>query len=197
YNGPKCRLCRREGEKLYLKGARCESEKCAMNRRPQAPGQHGNSRSKLTSFGQQLREKQKAKKIYGVLEKTFRIYVDKAMRSNDVTGQVLMQTLESRFDNMVYRSGFAVSRAQARQFIRSGLFTINGKVNTIPSTQLRVGDTLKPLDFNKIHLREGFSLPEWLLANVKDRYVQYERAPLLDELSDNVNVQLIVEYYSR
>lgn len=198
YHGPKCRLCRREGVKLYLKGARCESEKCAMNRRPYAPGQHGNRRrSRPSSYGTQFREKQKAKRIYGILEKQFKKYVDEALSRKGVTGEALMQILESRLDNMVYRSGFATSRAQARQFVRSGFFEVNGKEATIPSMQLKAGDIIKPVSFEKIHLRQGFVLPEWLKANVKDKFVQIERYPELDELSSDVNVQLIVEFYSR
>ncbi len=199
YHGPKCRLCRREGVKLYLKGARCESEKCAMNRKPYAPGQHGNGRrrSRPSSYGIQFREKQKAKRIYGVLEKQFKKYVGVALNTKGITGESLMQILESRLDNMVYRSGFATSRAQARQFVRSGFFEVNQKVATIPSMQLKAGDVIKPVSFEKIHLRQGFVLPEWLKANVKEKFVQVERFPTLEELSSDVNVQLIVEFYSR
>lgn len=197
YTGPKCKLCRREGIKLYLKGSRCESEKCGITRRPQAPGQHGTSRRKPSAYGQQLREKQKAKRIYGVLERQFRRYVDDAMAARGITGEKLLQNLETRFDNMVYKSGFAVSRAQARQFIRSGFFTLNDKVNRIPSAKVSVGDIIKPVEFEKIHLRQGFVLPEWLDANVKEKYVKFERMPVLDEIAGDINVQLIVEYYSR
>lgn len=195
--GPKCRLCRREGTKLYLKGSRCESEKCGITRRPQAPGQHGTSRKKLSAYGLQLREKQKAKRIYGVLEAQFRRYVNEALATKGVTGEKLLQNLETRFDNMVYKSGFAVSRAQARQFIRSGFFTINGQTNTVPSTQLAVGSIIKPVNFEKIHLRQGFVLPDWLDANVNERFVKFDRMPGLDEITGEINVQLIVEYYSR
>jgi small subunit ribosomal protein S4 len=140
YTGPKCRLCRREGVKLYLKGARCESEKCAVAKRRQAPGQHGTSRKRLSSYGTQLREKQKAKRIYGVLEKQFKNYVKSALRHRGVTGEVLMQLLETRLDSIVYRAGFATSRAQARQFVRSNYFTVNGKVVNVPSYKVRGGD---------------------------------------------------------
>jgi len=184
--------------KLYLKGARCESDKCAMNRKPYPPGQHGNARRRrMSTYGVQFREKQKAKRIYGILEKQFRGYVDSALKTKGVTGQALMQNLESRLDNMVYRSGFATSRSQARQFIRSGLFEVNGKKVTIPSAQLKSGDSIKPASFEKIHLRQGFVLPEWIKANVKERYVQVDRLPALEELPADVNVQLIVEFYSR
>lgn len=196
-SGPKCRLCRREGEKLYLKGARCYSDKCAVKTKPQAPGQHGTSRRALSEYGRQLREKQKAKRIYGLLEKQFRTYVNKALSTKGVTGEVLLQNLESRLDNLVYRSGFAVSRAQARQLIRSSFFTINDKAVKTPSIQLKPGDVLKPISFDKIHLREGFILPEWLEANVKEKYVKYLKLPTIDEAQENVNIQLIIEFYSR
>lgn len=197
HTGPKCRLCRREGVKLYLKGTRCETEKCAVSKRPQAPGQHGTKFGKLSSFGQQLREKQKAKRTYGVLESQFRKYVDGAIKKKGITGEILLQTLETRYDNVVYRSGFATSRAQARQYIRSGLFTLNGKNNNIPSTKVKVGDVIKPNDITRVQLRQGFTLPEWISANVSDKLVKFERLPSLDELQGSINVQLIVEYYSR
>ncbi len=197
YTGPKCRLCRREGVKLYLKGTRCETEKCAVAKRPQAPGQHGTKFGKLSAYGIQLREKQKAKRIYGVLETQFKGYADAALKKHGITGEILLQTLERRFDNMVYRSGFATSRAQARQYIRSGFFTLNGKKNTIPSTMIKQGDVIQPVDIARIQLRQGFTLPEWISANVKEKYVKLERMPSIDEISGNVNVQLIVEYYSR
>jgi small subunit ribosomal protein S4 len=197
YKGPKCKLCRREKEKLYLKGIRCHSDKCAINRRNYAPGQHGNSRRRLSDYGKQLREKQKAKRIYGVLEKQFKTYVDKALKAKGVTGEALLRNLETRLDNMVYRSGFAVSRAQARQFIRSGYFEVSGKKTTIPSMQLKAGDIIKPVEFEKIHLREGFVLPDWLEANVKDKYVKFVRLPTLEDTLENINIQLIIEYYSR
>jgi len=197
YKGPKCRLCRREGVKLYLKGARCESEKCAISKRHQAPGQHGTSRKRLSEYGVQMREKQKAKRIYGILEKQFKLYVDQALKTKGVTGETLMQKLESRLDNVVYRSGFAVSRSQARQFIRNGLFLVNGEVKKVPSEQITIGDVVKPVDFGKIHLREGFVLPDWLEANVKDRYIKYSKLPTLENLGENLNIQLIIEFYSR
>lgn len=195
--GPKCRLCRREGAKLFLKGTKCEGEKCTMNKRPQTPGQHGNSRKKLSEYGQQLREKQKAKRIYGLLERQFSKYVGLALKAKGITGETLLQKLESRFDNLVYRSGFAVSRAQARQLIRSGFFIVNDNVVNIPSYQISVGDTIKPVDFGRIYLREGFLLPEWIEANVKDKYIKVDRLPTLEDLTESINVQLIIEYYSR
>lgn len=197
YTDAKCRLCRREGAKLYLKGVRCESEKCAVTKRPQAPGQHGTSRKRLSTYGVQLREKQKAKRIYGLLEKQFANYVAKAMKTKGVTGEGLLRLLELRFDNMVYRSGFAVSRAQARQYIRRKFFTINGKVCDIPSAQLRAGDILKPVDFGKLSPREGFILPEWLSADLKEKSITIAKLPESEDLPGDVNVQMIVEFYSR
>ena len=196
-HGPKCRQCRREGTKLYLKGTRCETEKCAVVKRPQAPGQHGTKYGKVSSYGTQLREKQKAKRTYGVLETQFKNYIDTAFKKHGITGEILLQALESRFDNMVYRSGFATSRAQARQYIRSGFFTINGKNNNIPSTKIKLGDEIRPVDISRIQLRQGFTLPEWLSANVAQKFVKFERMPVLEDLEGSINVQLIVEYYSR
>ena len=197
YIGPKCRMCRREGVKLYLKGERCDSEKCPLNTKNQAPGQHGSSRKALSEYGKQLREKQKAKRLYGVLEKQFRNYINEALRAKGVSGDILMQKLESRLDNLVYRSGFAVSRAQARQNIRRGLFTVNGKKINIPSTQIKVGDIIKPVSFEKISLREGFIMPDWLEANVKEKYVKYLRPPTEENLQEKIDVQSIIEFYSR
>lgn len=197
YTGPKCRLCRREGVKLYLKGIKCEGEKCTLNRKQQAPGQHGTSRRRLSNYGVQLREKQKAKRIYGILEKQFGNYVQKAMKAKGVTGEQLLRELELRFDNMVYRAGFAVSRAQARQYIRRGFFTISGKSCNIPSAQLKVADVLQPVDFGKVSPREGFTLPDWLSANVKEKSITLDRLPLTEDLPSDFDVQMIVEFYSR
>lgn len=198
--GPKCKICRREGVKLYLKGEKCYSEKCPMNKRPYPPGQHGKNRRRrrLSTYGVQFREKQKIKRIYGILEKQFKKYIDKALSSSGVTGESLMQELESRFDNMVYRSGFATSRPQARQFIRSGLFKLNGRIVDIPSVQLEPEDVIEPVDIGKIHLRQGFTLPDWLEANVKEKYVKVKRLPNQeDEVLEDIDIQLIVEFYSR
>lgn len=197
YIDAKCRLCRREGLKLNLKGKKCESEKCPFEKRPQAPGQHGLSRKPLSEYGRQLREKQKAKRLYGVLERQFRNYVRETLKTKGVSGTVLIQKLESRLDNLVYRSGFAVSRAQARQNVRRGLFTINDKKATIPSMQVKVGDIIKPVAFEKIHLREGFVMPDWLEANLKEKYIKYVRFPAEDDLQERVDIQLIIEFYSR
>jgi small subunit ribosomal protein S4 len=197
--GPKCRLCRQEGVKLYLKGARCDSEKCALARKPQPPGQHGRRRKRgLSEYGRQLREKQKAKKVYGILERQFKKYVNEALKSRGVTGEILMQKLESRLDNLVYRGGFAVSRSQARQYIRSNYFTVNGRAVKTPSQQLKPGDIIKPVNFEKLHLREGFVLPDWLKANVKERHIKVDRMPNYDDFQEKiVDMQSIIEFYSR
>lgn len=200
YKDAKCRLCRREGVKLYLKGARCESEKCPLTKRQQAPGQHGNTRRRgsVSDYGRQLREKQKAKRIYGILEKQFRKYVLEALKSRGVSGEVLMQKLERRLDNLVYRGGFAVSRNQARQLIRSGYFEINGRKAITPSQQLKENDIIRPVKFEKLHLREGFVLPDWLKANVKEKHIKFARIPTLEDFQEKVfDVQQIIEFYSR
>jgi small subunit ribosomal protein S4 len=200
YTGSKCKLCRQEGVKLYLKGTKCEGDKCAMNKRPYGPGQHGNSKKRKTvsDYGKQLREKQKAKRIYGILERQFKKYVDESLATKGITGEVLMQKLETRLDNLVYRSGFAVSRSQARQFIRSGFFMVNDKQVRTPSQQLRAGDIIKPVSFEKLQLREGFVLPNWLEANVKEKYIKFAQKPTLDDFQEQlVDVQSIIEFYSR
>src|SRR5512144_938802 len=145
YIGPVCKLCRREGEKLYLKGERCFSPKCGIEKRNQPPGQHGASRTfrrKVSDFGIQLREKQKARRIYGVLERQFRGYYAEAARRSGVTGAMLLQYLETRLDNVVYRLGFASSRKQARQLVLHGHITVNGKLTTVPSYQAKAGDVV-------------------------------------------------------
>ena len=149
---PQCRQCRREGLKLYLKGDRCYTDKCAISRRPAAPGQHGTSRKKLSEYGLQLREKQKVRRIYGVLEKQFSKYFDIAEKMKGITGENLLQLLERRLDNVVYRLGFAGSRAQARQFVRHGHITVNGRKVNIPSYITNVGETI---GVRKKRLRDG------------------------------------------
>ena len=149
YTGPVCRLCRREGVKLFLKGDRCYSGKCAIEKRSYAPGQHGQRRSKQSEYGLQLREKQKARRIYGVLEGQFETYFDRAERKQGVTGENLLVLLETRFDNIVYRAGFAASRNQARQFVRHNHFTLNGKKANIPSMELKVGYVIQLKESSK------------------------------------------------
>jgi small subunit ribosomal protein S4 len=197
--GPKCKLCRRLGVKLNLKGTKCDSEKCAMTKRPYSPGQHGNSRhrSRGSEYGAQLFEKQKAKAIYGVLENQFKNYVSASMNMKGVSGENLYRMLESRLDNLVYRSGFALSRPQARQLIRAGVFSVNDKKVLSPSYKVKVGDVLKPEDFSKVHLREGFVLPEWISANVKERYIKIQREPTIEDFSESFEIQQIIDFYSR
>ena len=149
YTGPSCRICRREGHKLYLKGDRCYSDKCALNRRQTAPGQHGAKRGKLSGYGTQLREKQKVKRFYGILETQFRSTYERAEKMKGITGENLLQLLELRFDNVIYRFGFANSRKEARQFVTHGHFTLNGHKADIPSMTLSVGDVIQLKDSSK------------------------------------------------
>ncbi|MBI4091198.1 30S ribosomal protein S4 [candidate division WWE3 bacterium] len=202
YTGPKCKLCRREGVKLFLKGTRCESEKCAVVRRHQVPGQHGGSRRRRTVSGyeEQLREKQKAKRIYGVLEKQFSNYVKRALQQKEVTGEVLVQTLELRLDNVVYRAGFALSRAQARQFVRFGLFLVNGKTVMTPSYQLKSGDVVAVSKKERISPRDLIVFPEWLKIDKEEMKIEILNVPdseQLNKIASEINPQLIVEFYSR
>lgn len=205
YTGPVCRLCRREGEKLYLKGDRCLSEKCAVGRRSYAPGQHGQNRKKVSEYGLQLREKQKLRRIYGVLERQFARYFDLAERKKGVTGENLLQILESRLDNVVYRMGFAGSRAEARQMVRHGAFAVNDRKVNIPSYLIKVGDEVK--------LREGAlesprvkqlaaeaperTVPDWLDVDAVKMAGRVKALPLREQIDVPVREHLIVELYSR
>jgi small subunit ribosomal protein S4 len=201
-----CRLCRREGEKLFLKGVRCTTEKCAVERRAYAPGQHGQGRRlRTTQFGLQLREKQKARRIYGIMERQFRNYFQEASRLPGVTGQNLLQILESRLDNLVYRMGFAASRPASRQLVRHGHFHVNGKPVSIPSYRLRPGDvvsvrdksrSLRPIQ-DSLETRGGRDLPDWLEINVKAMKGRYLRSPLRENIPTSVQENLIVELYSK
>lgn len=206
YTGPSCKICRREGEKLFLKGIRCSTNKCSFEKRGFAPGQHGKSRKfKSSEFGIQLREKQKVKMIYGVLEAQFRNYFKKAEREKGITGENLLKMLESRLDNSVYRLGFAASRREARQLIRHRHFSVNGRIVDIPSYLLKKDDTIKVRDKSKkldmIHssmkrMREGKLLP-WLSldkANMEGVFLDYPKRP---DIPINVNESLIVELYSK
>ncbi|HET9869063.1 MAG TPA: 30S ribosomal protein S4 [bacterium] len=200
-----CRICRREGMKLYLKGTRCESEKCAFERRSYAPGQHGQKRRKDTEYGLQLREKQKVKRIYGILEKQFRRYFSIASRKKGVTGETLLQLLEQRLDNTVYRLGFAESRRQARQVVRHGMVSVNGKKVDIPSYTLKAGDKIAIQDKFKENLvlkRSVESLakrgvPEWLEVDATALAGSFKKVPTKDEIALPVQEQLIVELYSK
>lgn len=200
-----CRICRREGMKLFLKGTRCETEKCALERRGYAPGQHGQKRRKDTEYGLQLREKQKVKRIYGLLEKQFRRYFSIASRKKGVTGETLLQLLEQRLDNTIYRMGFAESRRQARQVVRHGMILVNGKKVDIPSYTLKAGDKIAILDKYKENVGLKRSLetlqkrgvPEWLEVDTGALAGTFKKVPTKDEIALPVQEQLIVELYSK
>lgn len=205
YTDANCKLCRREGEKLFLKGNRCVSEKCAFDRRGYAPGQHGqNMRRKVSEYGHQLREKQKVRRIYGILERQFHNYFVAAEQKKGITGENLMQMLECRFDNVVYRLGFAPSRKSARQLIRHRHFTINGHIVDIPSYNVRpkdvikVNDKSKALDIIHIALKEsrGEDIP-WLRLNKASLEGELLECPKREEIMIPVQEQLIVELYSK
>ncbi len=206
YIGPVCRLCRREGMKLFLKGERCYSEKCAIEKRNVPPGQHGRGRKqKLVGYGVQLREKQKVKRTYGVLENQFRRYFEAADRQKGITGDLLLQMLERRMDNVIYRLGLATSRAQARQLVRHGHFTINGRKVDIPSCQLRLGDVIavKPASGQNVtivHAMEevkGRGIPEWLSFDAGSLSGRVSSLPTRQQINLPVQEQLIVELYSK
>jgi len=211
YIGPVCRLCRREGEKLYLKGARCLSPKCAIEKRNFPPGQHGKEgqfkRNRSSDYLMQLREKQKARRVYGVLEAQFQRYYKQALKSRGVTGQVLLQMLERRLDNVVYRMGFAANRAQARNLVTHGHFNVNGRRTDVPSLLIEPGDLIevRPGSQRRTYfqnLRQGedgarTNTPNWVSANKAALSGKVMRLPAREEIDANLNEQLIVEYYSR
>jgi small subunit ribosomal protein S4 len=205
YNGPVCRLCRREGMKLFLKGERCYTEKCAIEKRNMPPGQHGRLRkAKMVGYGVQLREKQKVKRIYGVLEDQFRRYFEMAERTRGITGETLLQLLERRLDNAVYRLGLATSRPQARQLVRHGHFLVNGKKVDIPSYLLKSGDSIGVRETSKqnatiLHATEevkGRGIPQWLQqeGELGGKVVSM---PTREQINLPVQEQLIVELYSK
>jgi small subunit ribosomal protein S4 len=206
YHDARCRLCRREGSKLFLKGSRCFTDKCAFERRGYAPGEHGKSRRiKETNYGQQLREKQKARRIYGILERQFRGYFAKASEAKGVTGETLLQMLERRLDNVVYRLGFAPSHHAARQLVRHGHFQVNGRKVDIPSYLVRAGDEVQVRDKSKklavvlttLESRKGQDMPEWLNLS-EDRFSgRVLNIPTRASIPTPVNEQLIVEFYSK
>jgi small subunit ribosomal protein S4 len=205
YTDANCKLCRREGEKLFLKGSRCLSEKCAIDRRAYAPGQHGqNIRRKVSEYGLQLREKQKVRRVYGILERQFRNYFEKAERKKGVTGETLLQLLECRLDNIVYRLGFAPSRKSARQLVRHRHLTVNGSIVDIPSYNVRVGDIVrvkdksKSLDIVHMALKEsrGEDIP-WLRLNKAGLEGELLELPKREEIPTPAQEQLIVELYSK
>jgi small subunit ribosomal protein S4 len=201
--GPKCKLCRREGMKLFLKGERCLTEKCAVERRSYPPGEHGRGRIKQSEYLLQLREKQKARRYYGILEKQFRNYYEKAAKASGITGEALLRMLETRLDNVVYRLGFAASRAQARQLIRHGHFQVNGRRVNIPSYQARPNDivSLKPGSSVEPVVRDATdltaSVAPWLQADHENLTGKVLKWPEREEIDTPVQEQLIVELYSK
>jgi small subunit ribosomal protein S4 len=208
YIGPVCKLCRREGEKLFLKGERCMTPKCAIERRGYAPGEHGKRgqlRRKVSDYGLQLREKQKARRIYGLLERQFRRYFRQAQKRKGMTGETLLQTLELRLDNVVYRLGFAASRQQARQLVSHGHFDINGRKTDVPSMVVKPGDTIsvrtasRKNSYFKDMARdlERTRAPDWLSLDPRSMTGRVLAIPTRDEIELPVKEQLIVEYYSR
>lgn len=205
YTGPSCRLCRRQNMELYLKGERCYTDKCAIKRRNYPPGQHGQLRTKVSDYGVQLREKQKVRRIYGILEKQFRGYFEEADRMRGVTGENLLSLLERRLDNVVYRLGFASSRTEARILIRHCHFTLNGRKVNIPSIQCKVGDVVevreKSRNISSINdsleavVRRG--LPQWLELNKEACKGVVKALPLREDITLPIQEQLVVELYSK
>ncbi len=203
--GPVCVLCRRERQKLYLKGTRCETPKCAIERRPYPPGEHGRGRIKESEYMLQLREKQKARRIYGVLEKQFRRYYQEATRAKGITGTRLLQLLEMRLDNVVYRGGLAMSRDQARQFVNHGHFQVNGKKVSIPSYHVEPGDVVEVRQKSRTVGRivesaafaAGRQIPEWLSLEPGELRITLLREPERDIIDVPVQEQMIVELYSK
>lgn len=201
YTDASCRLCRREGEKLFLKGQRCYTGKCAIARRSFAPGQHGQGRKKVSEYGTQLREKQKTKRFYGVLESQFRKTFEKAERMKGKTGENLLQLLELRFDNVVYRMGFAASRAEARQLVTHGHFILNGKKADIPSMLIKAGDEIqvneKSRKSPKFQEVGGRTAPAWLTFDSEALKGTVVQLPGRDDVDLEVKETLIVELYSK
>jgi small subunit ribosomal protein S4 len=212
YLGPVCRLCRREGEKLFLKGERCFTPKCAFERRSFAPGQHGKTGSRsrsatgrVSDFALQLRAKQKARRIYGTMERQFRRYYETAQQRRGLTGLNLLQILESRMDNVIFRLGFATSRAQARLLVTHGHFTVNGRRTDVPSMLIEAGDVIQVREgsreatyFKELgDLAEKRNFPAWLNRDLKSLTGTVQRLPERAEIDGNLSEQLIVEFYSR
>ncbi len=206
YTGAVCRLCRRQGEKLFLKGTRCQTEKCAANKRAYPPGQHGQGRrQKLSNYGLQLKEKQKVKRIYGVMEKQFRIYFKIASKTKGVTGKVLLQLLERRLDNVIFRMGLGTSRAQARQVVRHNMVAVNSRRVNIPSFLVAKDDVveIKTKDKAKIKLKDNLELskertvPSWLAFNLAEMKATVLRLPEKGDIQQQIQEQLIVELYSK
>jgi len=203
---PKCRQCRREGEKLFLKGEKCFTDKCSVERRAYAPGQHGQKKNnRLSEYGTQLREKQKVRRIYGVLEKQFRLTYKQAATQRGITGESLLQILESRLDNVSYRMGFGASRSEARQVVRHNSVLVNGKRVNIPSYQVRPGDVIEVTEKSQAQLRikaalaaaEQRGFPEWLEMDTKAFKGTFKAKPQRSELPATINEHLVVELYSK
>lgn len=207
YTEASCRLCRREGEKLFLKGTRCYTDKCALARpkRQYAPGQHGAARKKQSEYCTQLREKQKTKRYYGVLEKQFHGYFEEADRQKGMTGENLLTILESRLDNVIYRLGFGSSRAEARQFVRHGFFTVNGKAVNIPSYLISAGDEIAVIEKYKsndrlktvLEITAGRALPNWMSIDRDNMTATIANLPKREDIDFPVQEHLIVELYSK
>lgn len=206
YIGPKCRLCRREGEKLFLKGEKCFSSKCAMENRAFPPGQHGQARrGRMSDYATQLREKQKLRRIYGVLENQFRAYYKEADRRKGSTGENLLQLLESRLDNVVYRMGFGASRSEARQLVRHKAITVNGRKVTIPSYQVKAGDVIAVNEkaAKQLRIRAAAAaasqrgLVDWVDVDLNKLEGVYKSVPERSELPSDINEHLVVELYSK
>ena len=203
--GPKCRQCRREGEKLFLKGEKCFTDKCAIERRAYAPGQHGQKNMRVSDYGTQLREKQKLRRIYGVLETQFRRHYAEAERRRGVTGDNLLQVLESRLDSVAYRMGFGASRTEARQVVRHNGIMVNGRRVNIPSYQVKAGDVVEVAGGTKGQLRvkgsveaaEQRGFPEWIEVDAKAMKGVFKALPQRSELPPNINEHLVVELYSK
>lgn len=205
YTGAVCRLCRREGKKLFLKGERCYSDKCSVVRREYAPGQHGQGRKKISEYGLQLRTKQMAKRYYGVLESQFSKYFKMAAKKQGVTGDNLLQILESRLDNVIYRSGFALSRPEAKQLILHNHFKLNGRKVNISSILVRPGDEIELKSEDKksekfktiVEALESHTAPEWLVVDKEALKIRIDHLPARDEIDLDVQEHLIVELYSK
>ena len=205
YTGAVCRLCRREGLKLFLKGERCYTDKCAIERRNYPPGQHGQARPKFSEYSIQLREKQKLRRIYGVLEGQFRRYFEMADRSKGVTGETLLQLLERRLDNMVYRMGFATSRSEGRQLVRHGHFSVNGRKVNVPSFLVKVGDVVAVIERSHkvariqeaLELAQRRGVPDWLEVTPEQFSGRVKSIPARSDLTMPINEKLVVELYSK
>lgn len=205
YRGPACKLCRREGQKLFLKGYKCYTAKCTLEKRNFAPGMHGKRRPKLSPYGEQLREKQKLRRLYGILEKQFRIMFARASQKKGKTGENLLRSIEMRLDNVVYRAGLCPARPTSRMFVSHGHVLVNGHKVTIPSYQVRVGDVVEVKDkeksrkyaANNLKLTESRIVPKWMSLTRESFKVQILENPTREEMDIPVNEQLIVELYSK